>query len=140
LVEKAKRLERERSNFKVLGFTNNALGLFDRSRLVITMGGYNSVCELLHMRKYPLILPRIVPRAEQLIRAKVFSRHGFCDYIHPSELSAQVLGAKVRHMALTDRSGVPAFATNGLQNVARMIEETLECLPKSGSFSKVIPA
>jgi predicted glycosyltransferase len=124
----------------VLEFTSNALGLFDRSRLVITMGGYNSVCELLHMRKYPLILPRVVPREEQLIRAKVFRNLGYCDYIHPSELSPEILGWKIRDMVHNDPVNVPAFEANGLQNVKRIIEETLECQPKSGSFSKVIPA
>lgn len=140
LVERAKRLESERGNFKVLEFTNNALGLFDRSRLVISMGGYNSFCELLHMRKYPLILPRVRPREEQLIRAMVFRKHGFCDYIHPNELNAESLGVKVREMVAADRSNVPNFETNGLKNVSKFIEETLECLPKSGSFSKDIPA
>jgi predicted glycosyltransferase len=140
LVERAKKLEGERNNFKVLEFTNNALGLFDRSRLVISMGGYNSFCELAQMRKFPLLLPRVVPRQEQLIRAKVFHGLGYCDYIHPHELNAENLGAKVRDMVAADRSQVPAFETHGLKNISQFIEEALGCRPKSGSFSKVIPA
>ena len=140
LVERAKKLEASRLNVRVLNFTNNSLGLFDRSRLVISMGGYNSVCELLHLRKYPLILPRVTPREEQLIRARVFRDRGLCDYIHPDDLNPESLGRKIREMVDLDRSNVPAFETNGIENVTRFIEETLGCRPKSGSFSKVIPA
>lgn len=139
LVERAKRLEREKTNFKVLEFTNNPQGLFEKSELVISMGGYNSVVELLHMKKYPLILPRVMPREEQLIRARVFREKGLCDYIHPSELSAETLSQKIKEMVKIDRTNIPSLSTNGLENVKRFIEETLEC-QKSGSFSKVIPA
>lgn len=140
LVERAKRLEAVRTNVRVLGFTNNSIGLFERSRLVISMGGYNSVCELLHLRKYPLILPRVTPREEQLIRARVFKARGLCDYIHPSELSPLSLAAKVRELVDFDRSNVPAFETNGVENVSHFIEETLGCRPKSVSSLKVIHA
>lgn len=140
IVERAKRLESVRTNVRVLNFTNNSLGLFERSRLVISMGGYNSVCELLHLRKYPLILPRVTPREEQLIRARVFKARGLCDYIHPRDLSPLSLAAKVRELVDFDRSAVPAFETNGIENVSQFIEETLGCRPKSGSFLKVIHA
>ncbi|RZA07182.1 MAG: hypothetical protein EOP11_08420 [Proteobacteria bacterium] len=140
LVERAKRLEAARANVRVLGFTSNAIGLFDRSRLVISMGGYNSVCELLHLRKYPLILPRVTPREEQLIRAKVFKARGLMDYIHPLDLSPISLAKKVRELSDFDRSNVPAFETNGIENVSNFIEETLGCRPKLGSFLKVIHA
>jgi predicted glycosyltransferase len=140
LVERAKKLEAARNNFKVLEFTSNSLGLFDRSKLVISMGGYNSFCELLQMRKFPLILPRVRPREEQLIRAKVFRQLGFCDYIHPGELSPELLGRKIREMVSTEQSALPVFKADGLENVARIIEETLGCRQKSDSFSRVIPA
>jgi predicted glycosyltransferase len=104
------------------------------------MGGYNSVCELLHMRKFPLILPRVKPREEQLIRAKVFKAKGLCDYIHPNELNPESLAFKIREMVGKDRNLLPTFDTNGIENVRKIIEEKLECRGKSASFSKVIPA
>lgn len=139
LVDRAKRLEREMTNFKVMEFTNNPQGLFEKSRLVISMGGYNSIVELLHMKKYPLVLPRVQPREEQLIRAKVFKAKGLCDYIHPSELTANTLSQKIIEMVKVDRENIPSLPTNGLENVKKFIEETLEC-QKSGPFSKVISA
>ncbi len=139
-VERAKRLQNESTNLKVIDFTSNSLGLFQRSQLVITMGGYNSVCELLQMRKFPLILPRVKPREEQLIRAKVFKAKGLCDFIHPDELSPESLAIKINEMVGKDRNLLPAFETKGIENVCKIIEEKLECRGKSASFSKVIPA
>jgi predicted glycosyltransferase len=140
LVERAKRLEAARTNVRVMGFTSNSIGLFERSRLVISMGGYNSVCELLHLRKYPLILPRVTPREEQLIRARVFKARGLCDFIHPADLSPISLSVKIRELVDFDRSAVPSFETNGIDNVSQFIEETLGCRAKSGSFLKAIHA
>lgn len=138
LVARAERLAASRPNFKVLSFTDNVLGLFAKSRLVISMGGYNSVCELLQLGKFPLLLPRIVPREEQLIRARVFQQKGYCDFIHPSELNASVLAQKIRELTQGGRPATPKFSSNGIENVSRFIEELLAC--PSASFSKVIPA
>lgn len=139
-VERAKKLQSERKNLKVIEFTSNAVGLFQKSNLVITMGGYNSVCELLQMKKYPLILPRVKPREEQLIRAKVFHARGLCDYIHPDELTPQFLAAKIQDTVKKDRTKLPEFGATGLETVCKLIEENLGCREKSASFSKVIPA
>lgn len=139
-VERAKKLQTERKNLKVIEFTSNAVGLFQRSNLVITMGGYNSVCELLQMKKYPLILPRVKPREEQLIRAKVFHARGLCDYIHPEELTPRLLAIKIQETVKKDRTQLPAFGAFGLETVCKLIEEKLGCREKSASFSKVIPA
>jgi predicted glycosyltransferase len=139
-LERAKSIQAKKSNLRVIDFTSNAIGLFHRSHLVITMGGYNSVCELLSMRKFPLILPRTNPREEQLIRAKVFKAKGLCDYLHPLELNADTLALKIRDMLSENRNTMPTFEANGIENVRKYIEETLECPAKSASFSRVIPA
>ena len=63
---------------------------------VVSMGGYNTVCEIISQKKPLLILPRTVPREEQAIRARVLSREGYCDYldqrdITPSRLRERIL-------------------------------------------------
>ncbi len=64
------------------------IGLSD---VVISMGGYNTVCEIFSQRKPCIIVPRTVPRKEQLIRAQILARLGFCEFIRPDELSPMVL-------------------------------------------------
>jgi predicted glycosyltransferase len=52
------------------------------------MGGYNTTCEILAHGKRALIVPRVRPRTEQLIRAQRLSRLGLIDLMHPDALSA----------------------------------------------------
>ncbi len=63
--------------------------------LVISMGGYNTLCEILSQRTPALIIPRETPRKEQLIRAEKLTGQGLIDYIPWKEVSAQLLRDKI---------------------------------------------
>jgi predicted glycosyltransferase len=112
-------------DFRLIGFTSDTAELFRQSRLVISMGGYNSLCELHFSGKVPLVLPRIAPREEQLIRARIFSERGLCEYLHPGELGG--LEAKIR--AQLDRLGAGSQPGDrlapGLEAVTAAIEGEL---------------
>ncbi|HLG94451.1 MAG TPA: glycosyltransferase, partial [candidate division Zixibacteria bacterium] len=69
--------------------------------LVVTMGGYNTVTEILAVAKKALIIPRIYPRTEQLIRAQKLSRMGLVNYISPQELTVERLYETVTAMLHT---------------------------------------
>ena len=45
-------------------------------RAIVSMGGYNTFCEILSFDKRALIVPRHIPRAEQSIRAEAAQRLG----------------------------------------------------------------
>ncbi len=66
--------------------------------LVVSMGGYNTLSEVLSQRKLSLVIPRDTPRQEQLIRAKAFHRHGLVDYIHPNLLTPGMLETRITAM------------------------------------------
>jgi predicted glycosyltransferase len=53
---------------------------------VIAMGGYNTVCEVLSFEKPALIVPRVNPRREQIIRAERMRNLGLIDVLGPDEL------------------------------------------------------
>ncbi len=59
---------------------------------VIGMGGYNTVCEMLAAGTPALVVPRVVPRLEQLVRAQRLARSGAVDLMHPDDLSPTALG------------------------------------------------
>jgi len=63
--------------------------------LVISMGGYNTICEILSQRTPALIIPRETPRKEQLIRAEKLTKQGLIDYLPWNEVSAQLLRDKI---------------------------------------------
>ena len=81
--------------FISLKFHRYMEGLIGAAQVVVSMGGYNTVCEIVSQRKPFLIVPRTVPREEQLIRAQVLCSQGFCDYLHPRDLSPGTLRKKV---------------------------------------------
>jgi predicted glycosyltransferase len=63
--------------------------------LVVSMGGYNTVCEVLTQRTVSLIIPRETPRKEQLIRAQVLRGRNMVDYISMNSFSPQILRDKL---------------------------------------------
>lgn len=125
LIQRARALADLRRDIKVATFTANPISLFRNSDLVISMGGYNTFTELACLRKFPLILPRVQPRREQLIRAQVFKNRNLCDYIHPDELNPESLIKKISEMLASDRS-VPHFAARGLERISDHIDEVLK--------------
>jgi predicted glycosyltransferase len=48
---------------------------------VVSMGGYNTMCEIVGAARPSLIIPRSHPRREQLIRAGIFAGEGLLEYI-----------------------------------------------------------
>jgi len=63
--------------------------------LVVSMGGYNTLCEILTQGTTCLIIPRETPRKEQLIRAQVFQGKNIVDYIPWKSFSPQILRRKI---------------------------------------------
>ncbi|MGX7708182.1 glycosyltransferase family protein [Methylobacterium sp. Gmos1] len=57
--------------------------LMRRAAGVVAMGGYNTFCEILSFDRPALILPRVRPRREQLIRARAAARLGLVGVIEP---------------------------------------------------------
>ena len=117
--------------FLVLKFHRFMEGLIGASQAVVSMGGYNTVCEVLSQKKPFLIVPRTVPREEQLIRAQVLCRRGFCDYLHPREMTPAAIRAKVSSL-LEDRSAYrrrmadfPFTALEFIRN--RILEHKTRC-------------
>lgn len=81
----------QRDNLHVLEYLAEPTLLVNRAERVIAMGGYNTTCELLSFSKRSLILPRIKPRREQLIRAERLQALGLIDVLYPHQLTPAAL-------------------------------------------------
>lgn len=103
----------EALGFTSLKFHRSMERLIGAAQVVVSMGGYNTVCEIASQKKPLLIVPRAVPREEQLIRAQVLCGLGFCDYLDPRELTPQSLRDKVLNLlnggATCHQAGVLPF-------------------------------
>jgi predicted glycosyltransferase len=62
--------------------------------LVVSMGGYNTMCELLTQQTPCIIIPRETPRKEQLIRAVAFQKEGLVEYVPWKDLTPENLRVK----------------------------------------------
>jgi len=71
------------------------IGLAD---VVVTMGGYNTTCEILCQGKPSLVVPREVPRMEQRIRAEALSSRGLIEYLPWDALSPENLREKLTRL------------------------------------------
>ena len=127
LLKKAKRAQETTRGLESADFVSNTQALFARSDAVVCMGGYNTLCELAALRKFPLVVPRVVPRREQLLRARAFKRLGYCDYLEPERVDGRgLLAAVTRHLASMPRD-VPALPTPGLARLRGLFEERFAC-------------
>ena len=77
--DRANRLER----VKAITFDSHMEILMAQSTGVVAMGGYNTMCEILSFDKRALIVPRLKPRQEQLIRATRAQELGLVKLLNP---------------------------------------------------------
>jgi predicted glycosyltransferase len=85
-----------RRDVNVLEFTDDLMSYMDAADLVISMAGYNTVCELLTLHKRAILVPRVEPVAEQSIRAERMSAFGLFETILPSTLTPRALANAVQ--------------------------------------------
>ncbi len=83
-------------NFTILDSTINMFSYLNAADLVISKGGYNSICEILSLNKRAIIVPHIKPRVEQLIRAGRLAVRGLVEMIHPQKINASILLKKIQ--------------------------------------------
>jgi predicted glycosyltransferase len=92
---------------------------------VITMGGYNTTCEILSFQKPALIIPRIKPRQEQWLRATCLQQLGLVDVLHPNQVNAQNLTTWL-HSAPTNQHNKPVLNLRANQKLPLMLAHLLE--------------
>ncbi|UCD33254.1 MAG: glycosyltransferase, partial [Desulfobacterales bacterium] len=93
--------------------------------LVISMGGYNTICEILSQRTVSLIIPRETPREEQLIRAQIFNNQNLVDYIPLPSISPQALKRKILSLLEnpeTYQDAIAKFSLTGMDSMCSRIQ------------------
>lgn len=82
-------------NVNVQSFTDDLMSHMVAADLVVSMGGYNTICEILSLGKRSVVVPRVRPVEEQWIRAERMHRLGLLRAIHPDLLSSDALAEAV---------------------------------------------
>lgn len=130
--EKSRRIEqRARSlgpSVRLLPFHSDIPGLMRAASLVVAMGGYNTLCEIVSAGCPAVVVPRAHPRVEQHIRAQAFAGRGLVQMLSAADLTPARLAATMSQ-ALHEGPPSPAVRArwdgNGLRRIASEIEGLL---------------
>lgn len=104
------------------------IGLADA---VVTMGGYNTVCEILCQGRPSLVVPRETPRLEQRIRAAMFSRQGLIEFLPWAELAPETLRQRIARLLDAPepyREAMGRFPFTGLSVISERVASFREAL------------
>lgn len=109
----------------VVDFIAEPTLLLRHARRVIGMGGYNTTLEILSYEKRALLVPRVSPRREQMIRAELLASRGLIDILHPDAIDSAALSGWLAR-DIPPLTGVrDRIDLNGLMRLPRLLKETL---------------
>jgi predicted glycosyltransferase len=122
-------LLRQATGVSVLRMVDDVPNYLAAADAIVCMGGYNTICEVLALAVPAVIIPRVQPRQEQLIRADRLGALGLVQWIHPSSLSPRLLAENIAELAEQSRAEVAArirtIDWHGVQNSARHLAALL---------------
>ena len=121
---------------EILTFDAHIELLMEQASSVVAMGGYNTFCEILSFDKPALIVPRTVPRREQLIRASRAVVLGLVNMLDPSADRDPVRMAEALK-TLPHKSPPSAHSIVGMLDghecIADLVRKHIESIPVDGS-------
>lgn len=97
---------------------------YRKADVVLCMGGYNTMVEVVRAGRPMLVYPRVEPRLEQYIRAKRFAAHHLCEMLDPNCVTPEKIQDAVdRILSNGDGRSITTPNLNGLNNVAERLSE-----------------
>jgi predicted glycosyltransferase len=116
----------ERGRLKLARFVPALAHRVATADVVVSMAGYNTTCEILSFGRPAVMVPRVRPRQEQLLRASALSRRGLVDMLHPDALApGRLLDRVERALARPHRPHRP-ISLDGLPNVLGEMESLMQ--------------
>jgi predicted glycosyltransferase len=115
--------------------------IFAAADVVVSMGGYNTLCEILSQGTMSLVIPRETPRREQLIRAQTFKRHQLTDFIAWNEVTPGRLRDKLTGLVENHRhyhEAIADFRLTGIEVMQQRLRD-FRCHRKEASANTCIP-
>ncbi len=127
-----------RPRLRVLQFIGEPILLLNRADLVVSMGGYNSVSEILSFEKRSLIVPRAKRAPEQSIRAERLHRFGLIDFLPSENLSPEAItswlnGAEASAIRVREQINM-----NGLECVSSLLKKLLQAISEESREAGIL--
>jgi predicted glycosyltransferase len=105
-------------------FTDDLMSYVEASDAVVSMGGYNTVCEILSAAKAAVIIPRIKPSQEQLMRCERMQKQNLFKTIHPDNLTPEILMNQLIEV-LENPHKIHSVDLEGLPRIASYVRNML---------------
>jgi|GEM_PF-74519 len=80
---------------RLVEFVSSTSPYMKRADLIVSTGGYNTMIQTLTFGKKALVIPRVMHRKEQLIRARRFEEMGLVTCLHPDDVTPEHLYATI---------------------------------------------
>ncbi|WP_041739377.1 glycosyltransferase [Calothrix sp. PCC 6303] len=105
-------------------FTDDLMSYVEAADAVVSMGGYNTVCEILSAAKPAVIIPRVKPSQEQLMRCQRMQEKALFKTIHPDNLTPEILMNQLIHV-LANPHKVHSVDLEGLPRITHHVRNIL---------------
>jgi predicted glycosyltransferase len=111
------------TDVEFIDFEPDLTAYYERADVIVSMAGYNTVCELLSCGRPAVLVPRANPVGEQLLRARLLAARGYFACVEPADLTPEVLIGKVLETLARPTAAAP-LDLDGLPR----IRERVRCL------------
>lgn len=125
VLRRLARLAGRREDLRVLRFVPDVPAFVNRAAATVSMGGYNSVCELLTTARPALLVPRTVPRMEQAVRAQRLAGAGLVDVLTADRLSSRNIGDWLRTAVARPRRSRTSVDLDGLARLPDLADRLI---------------
>ena len=115
-----------RPDVECIDFEPDMTRRYEEADVVVSMAGFNTVCELLTGRLRAVLVPRAEPVQEQLIRARRLAARGHFRMVEPSELSPAALIAETRRALAGPPPDAVPIDMEGLARIRLRVARLLE--------------
>ncbi len=126
-----RRLAQACPSVRILDFTDDMMSYINAADVVVSMAGYNTICEILTLKKRAVVVPRVYPVEEQRIRAERMSARSLFKMILPSELNPESMRDAVTNQLRAPENGADWQAGIDLGALPRLTRLVLRLVDRN---------
>ena len=109
-------------------FSDDMMSLMGACDVAVSMGGYNTVCELMTLRKRAVVVPRARPGLEQTMRAERMAGRGLLRMVDPGQLTPALLMGAIQGELQAHACGEVRAALGAMPGLDQVSQALLEWL------------
>jgi len=117
-------------------YTDDMMAYIGAADLVVSMGGYNTICEILSLKKRAIVVPRVTPVVEQWIRARRMAKRGLFRFIHPESVSPNSIMTMINEEIAKPSSRDESYKNVDMEGLPRIADSILSLIGEKQNIAK----